>query len=639
MANEESLAKKLTRARSPEDAFQTVLRTSDRVLARITDGIYRQPGSALRELLANAYDADATRVTVSTDRPRFRTIRVHDNGIGMSPEMIQYVLENIGGSSKRVVAGAELGVTSNEDHELSPGGRRLIGKIGIGLFSVSQLARNFHIVTKQAKDEYYSIIQFLLKHYADDGRGDETGQREAGLALLWQEKARDPSAHGTTVVLDPVRTEAINRLRSADEWELLDAQEGYQRRKPPTFHIGRITSESDEHLYELESGRYSSIPWNSDDDPATAFTNLIQAVHDVAGASQNNTKLEGICDRYLRMVWDLSLALPLQYVGSDPIYDPLEGSVRAYRLANDKKAAIKVCNPQKPLAHQLKLGSSTSTKPGFQVVLDDLELARPLTFGDFPTTQRAWQDPLLLCQHVSETFEGASPELSGGPLEFHAYLLWAPKLVPRDRAGALVRIHGSSGTGFDDSFLRYQTRERIRLGQTSCEIFVTQGLEGALNIDRESFNYAHPHVIYLSKWLHGALTRLFTEEKRLASELRSRRRADATVKRRQTLDRVVENTWQRETGTDEEIPVVAFWDEGDKKPDEAASLPADSYRLRRPRIRGVVGLTPGPISTTTELEAILKVLASFGLLDLLDENARQRLATALAEVLEVMRNG
>ena len=31
---------------------------------------------------------------------------------------------------------------------LSPGGRRLIGKIGIGLFSVSQLTRHFQIITK-----------------------------------------------------------------------------------------------------------------------------------------------------------------------------------------------------------------------------------------------------------------------------------------------------------------------------------------------------------------------------------------------------------------------------------------------------------------------------------------------------------
>ena len=49
-------------------------------IGRITDGIYRQPASALRELITNAYDADATNVYVETDWPRFSRISVRDDG-------------------------------------------------------------------------------------------------------------------------------------------------------------------------------------------------------------------------------------------------------------------------------------------------------------------------------------------------------------------------------------------------------------------------------------------------------------------------------------------------------------------------------------------------------------------------------
>lgn len=417
MAEEENLAARLVQARSPETAVETVLRTSDRVLARITDGIYRQPGSALRELLANAYDADATRVTVTTDRPRFRTIRVEDNGIGMSPDMIEYVLENIGGSSKRVTAGTKLGITDKANPNLSPGGRRLIGKIGIGLFSVSQLARSFHIVTKQADDDYYSIIRFLLKHYADDSEEDETGQYEAGLALLWQERAEEPSAHGTTVVLNPVRPEATSRLQSADEWDLLDAQEENQRRQPPTFHIGRLRPGSEDQLasLETEADRYTSLPWKEDDDESTAFKKFIEAIERVAGESQNNTKLEGICDRYLRMVWDLALALPLPYVDIDPIYHTLDESIHAYELRDGRAIALPTGETTRlPLARSIDVAETRRRgQDEFRVVLDDLELARPLTFADFPLTQRARQDPLLLCQRVSEVFENSPSQLRG----------------------------------------------------------------------------------------------------------------------------------------------------------------------------------------------------------------------------------
>ncbi|MCY3650305.1 MAG: ATP-binding protein [Acidimicrobiaceae bacterium] len=625
MAEEENLAARLVQARSPETAVETVLRTSDRVLARITDGIYRQPGSALRELLANAYDADATHVTVTTDRPRFRTIRVEDNGIGMSPDMIEYVLENIGGSSKRVTAGTKLGITHKTNPNLSPGGRRLIGKIGIGLFSVSQLARSFHIVTKQEDDDYYSIIRFLLKHYADGDEEDETGQYEAGLALLWQERAEERSAHGTTVVLNPVRPEATNRLQSADEWELLDAHEENQRRQPPTFHIGRLRSGFEDQLASLntEADKYTSLPWENEDDASTAFKKLIQAIERVAGESQNNTKLEGICDRYLRMVWDLALALPLPYVDIDPIHHTLDESIHSYELRNGRAIALPTGEAERlPIARSIGVTEThASGSDEFRVVLDDLELARPLTFADFPRTQRARQDPLLLCERVSEAFEDSPSQLSGGPLEFHAYLLWAPKLVPRDRAGALVRIHGSSGTGFDDGFLRYQTREKIRIGQTSCEIFVTKGLEGALNIDRESFNYAHPHVIYLSKWLHDALTQLFSEEKRLSSDVRKETRSTARVKKDQALHRVAQDVWDQEVGTDEAPPRIEFIDDGPENvsDEEPIHHTSDHYELRRPEVRSPMeGKALEPTANTAELEAIFQVLASFGLVTTYD---------------------
>lgn len=115
---------------SSESPVNTVLRTDERVLARVTDGIYRQPGSAIRELLSNAYDADAKRVVVKTDRPRFRTLSVEDDGRGMTPAALAHLLHHIGGSAKRSPQGADLGIASATDPTRSPSGRRLIGKIG-----------------------------------------------------------------------------------------------------------------------------------------------------------------------------------------------------------------------------------------------------------------------------------------------------------------------------------------------------------------------------------------------------------------------------------------------------------------------------------------------------------------------------
>lgn len=103
---------------------EAVLRTDDRVLARITDGIYRQPSSALRELISNAYDADATEVYVDTDAPRFSRIVIRDNGRGMDEEALSRLIHHIGGSSKRTNRGKEIGTTSGTDPSRSPSGRR-----------------------------------------------------------------------------------------------------------------------------------------------------------------------------------------------------------------------------------------------------------------------------------------------------------------------------------------------------------------------------------------------------------------------------------------------------------------------------------------------------------------------------------
>ncbi|MHB9103165.1 MAG: ATP-binding protein [Sulfuricella sp.] len=150
-----------------EHFVSTTLKTDERVIARVTDGIYRQPGSALRELISNAYDADATRVVVNTDAPRFERIVIEDNGHGMSPEVLAHLLFHIGGSAKRSDGGRALGITAPDDPLRSPGGRRLIGKIGIGLFSVSQLTHSFQIITKVKDDPYRTIATVVLKQYLD----------------------------------------------------------------------------------------------------------------------------------------------------------------------------------------------------------------------------------------------------------------------------------------------------------------------------------------------------------------------------------------------------------------------------------------------------------------------------------------
>ncbi len=86
----------------------------------------------------------------------------------------------------------------------------------------------------------------------------------------------------------------------------------------------------------------------------------------------------------------------------------------------------------------------------------------------------------------------------GGRFRFDAYLYWTNKVVPRENNGVLIRINGASGTLFDPTFMRYQVAELTRLKQISAKIIAcSKGLDAALNIDRESFNFPHTRIIRL----------------------------------------------------------------------------------------------------------------------------------------------
>ena len=99
---------------------------------------------------------------ILTDAPRFSTIIVRDDGIGLSPETLIHLLKNIGGSAKRTKEGQALEITAANDATRSPGGRRLIGKLGIGLFAVAQFTRHFLIISKRKGDAFRTIADITL---------------------------------------------------------------------------------------------------------------------------------------------------------------------------------------------------------------------------------------------------------------------------------------------------------------------------------------------------------------------------------------------------------------------------------------------------------------------------------------------
>lgn len=630
-----------------EHFVSTTLKTDERVIARVTDGIYRQPGSALRELISNAYDADATRVVISTDAPRFERIMVEDDGHGMTPEVLAHLLFHIGGSAKRSEGGQLLGITASDDPFRSPRGRRLIGKIGIGLFSVSQLTHKFQIITKTKDDPFRTIATIVLKQYDDEGMASvEDGKKkfESGRVNIWREKAVDAATHGTTIILTSIRPQARDTLRSREIWDAIkqevkasESDEGLSI-EPPKFHIGHLDNMG---AQQDSGGTYTtsaSFPWNETATSDEAFQQMVQTVWNEIGQSTPNAKLERIFDYYLRMVWQLALAVPLPYVEGHLFDMSLSGWSEAYELSNRPKGGARKLELKEgiPIRDVLDLSDSANSASQFDVYFDNLKLARPIKFKNLPTTNSALKKPLVFFGKCREEFSKVPRELSGGPLAFEAYLFWTPKIAPVEHQGSLIRIHGSSGTLFDPSFMRYPVAELTRMRQITCEIFVSEGLDSALNIDRESFNSAHPHSVFITKWLHEALRQLATAQKKCASEVREHSRDENKGIAVSEIQRVALDVWAQESGdASSKPPTIEISDTGHK-----ASAISDSYIYSRSAV------TPKNATTKTtkqraregileeKLKAIAQVLASFGLLDSVPKRKQEKLLKAIYNILE-----
>ena len=102
--------------------------------------MYQSPVAAVAELIANAWDADATQVAVTlpADNSSSAELVVQDNG-GMTFTECQERYLNVG-RNRRLV-----------DGERTPSGRPLLGRKGIGKFAGFGIARIVEIETVSAE--------------------------------------------------------------------------------------------------------------------------------------------------------------------------------------------------------------------------------------------------------------------------------------------------------------------------------------------------------------------------------------------------------------------------------------------------------------------------------------------------------
>lgn len=117
--------------------FEYKINIDKNVLRLLGAQLYGDTPSIISELVQNAYDADARRVWITINTADAPTIIVQDDGSGMTSNEINDRFLNIGQDRR-------------EKYPLSPNGRKVLGRKGIGKLAVFSLAKVIDVVSQKA---------------------------------------------------------------------------------------------------------------------------------------------------------------------------------------------------------------------------------------------------------------------------------------------------------------------------------------------------------------------------------------------------------------------------------------------------------------------------------------------------------
>ena len=148
---------------------------------------------------------------------------------------------------------------------------------------------------------------------------------------------------------------------------------------------------------------------------------------------------------------------------------------------------------------------------GFNVDFDGIELRKPFLL---PSAFFAKEHHELSPEEYHVDTFSYDDEMAGERLAFKGYQFnQRYSMAPSEISGVAVRIKNTAIGGIRAGFLDYPAPEKLFFQQSMGEIYVDEGLEDAMNVDRATFRVGHPHYSFLQAYLHRRLAILFRESR------------------------------------------------------------------------------------------------------------------------------
>jgi len=125
--------------------------TAVQLVSHLSEGAYTTFAKAVKELVINAFDADATEVHINLNND-YSTLTIVDNGDGISSDKFKSEFIRIAGSKRRLVS---------MQRRFS---RPMIGRFGIGFLSVARLCKTVTIYSKEKGRKSVIVREIPLQH-------------------------------------------------------------------------------------------------------------------------------------------------------------------------------------------------------------------------------------------------------------------------------------------------------------------------------------------------------------------------------------------------------------------------------------------------------------------------------------------
>ncbi len=300
------------------------IRVADITIAQLSRGLYRSTATAFKELVSNAYDADATVVRIDTNYPAFDLISCIDDGTGMPVEEFRrfFSKEGIGSCFKRK-HGRDTTAIYN---------RPIIGRLGIGMLAIGQLCHSFEIES----------------HYKDE---KEKGEGKAYRAQI--------------VLLDDTIPDKEKIIRN-DDTEKKDIEVG-------TWEYETIDYDEKKKGFRIYSSDVRATFWHEMKSSITEEKEKISfslsALHSEFYDKFKKSIRE--CKAYLEAIWELAILCPLPYYGEKMKYP-----INLSSFASEESKSVEFEQAIQFIHDRQKRFLNEK----FRVVFDGIELRRHIQF-------------------------------------------------------------------------------------------------------------------------------------------------------------------------------------------------------------------------------------------------------------------